>query len=136
MIDKVKTIKQYLKEGPPKFNVINRRKATAVLDVSILSSDFVDGKRDSSKDINLQLVDSPEHGLGLIKDVVRISDGITFSQGDNVDSEKGNGFLISFNEDRIHCDVAYLFEQNFVTLDIDNIIKMETLEVGDEFVDE
>lgn len=135
MIDKVKTIKQYLKEGPPKFNVINRRKATAVLDVSILSSDFVDGKRDSSKDIALQ-IDPPESGLGLIKDVSRISDGITFSQGDNVDSEKGNGFLISFNEDRIHCDVAYLFEQNFVTLDIDNIIKMETLEVGDEFVDE
>ena len=136
MIDKVKTIKQYLKEGPPKFSVINRRKSTAVLDVSILSSDFVDGKRDSSKDINLQLVDSPEHGLGLIKDVVRISDGVTFSQGDNVDSEKGNGFLISFNEDKIHCDVAYLFEQNLVTLDIDDIIKMETLEVGDDFADE
>lgn len=132
MIDKIKTIKQYLKEGPPKFTVINRRKSSAVVDISILSSDFVDGKRDSSKDINLQLVDSPEHGLGLIKDVTRISDGVTFSQGDNIDSEKGNGFLVSFNEDRIHCDIAYLFEQNLVTLDIDDIIKIETLEVGDE----
>ena len=131
MTDKVKTIRQYLKEGPPKFNVINRRKNDSVLHVSIINSGVLDGKKYSGKDIALQ-IEPPESGMGLIKDVVRISDGVTFSQGDNIDSEKGNGFLISFNEDKIHCDVAYFFEQNFITLDIDDIIKMETLEVGDE----
>lgn len=131
MIQKVKTIREYLKEGPPKFNIINRRGNSSVLHVSILSSDFADGKIDSSKDIALQ-IDPPESGLGLIKDVVRILDGVTFSQGDSVDSEKGNGFLISFNEDRIHCDIAYLFEQNLVTIDIDFITKVDTVEISGE----
>lgn len=131
MIDKVKTIKQYLKEGPPKFSVITRRKSSAVLYVHILNSDYVDGKRDSGKDIELQ-IDPPESGLGLIKDVSRILDGVTFSSGEDIDSEKGIGHLVSFNEDRIHCDIAYLFEQDLVTVDIDFITKMNRVEIFDE----
>jgi hypothetical protein len=134
-MNKVKTIKQYLKEGPPKFNVINRRKTNSVLHMSIINSGLLNGERYSGKDIFLQIEPS-ESGLGQIKDVARISDDITFSQGDSIDSEKGNGFVVSFNEDRIHCDVAYFFEQNLVTVDIDSISKTETLEVGDEFVGE
>ena len=131
MIEKVKTIKQYLKEGPPKFSIISRRKSSAVLYVHIINSGFEDGKKYSGKDIELQ-IEPPESGLGLIKDVARISDGVTFSSGEDVDSEKGIGHLVSFNEDRIHCDIAYLFEQNLVTIDIDFINKMNRLEIFDE----
>lgn len=128
-MNKIKTVKQYLKEGPPKFNIIHRIGASA--DITILGSDYVEKKRDYSKDISLQ-ISPPDNGIGIIQDVVRISDDIIFSQGDNIDSEKGNCFLVLFNEDGIHCDVAYLFEQNLVTVDIDSIIKIEIVEVDDE----
>ena len=135
MIQKVKTIREYLKDGPPKFNIINRRKNSSVLHVSILSSDLAEGKRDSSKDIALQ-IDPPESGLGLIKDVSRILDGVTFSSGEDIDSEKGIGHLVSFNEDRIHCYIAYLFEQDLVTIDIDFITKINRVEIDGEDEDE
>ncbi len=132
MMDKVKTIKQYLKEGPPKFSIISRRKSSAVLYVHIINSGFEDGKKYSGKDIELQ-IEPPESGLGLIKDVVRISDGVTFSSGEDIDSERGIGHLVSFNEDKIHCDIAYIFEQNLITTDIDFIYKTPTLEdIGGE----
>jgi hypothetical protein len=136
-MNKIKTVKQYLKEGPPKFDIIQRRGAGKVLNIDIIHNNEIEESLLNSKPEHTALMlYPPETGPGIIQHVVRILDGITFSQGDNIGSEKGNGFVVSFNEDRIHCDVAYFFEQNLVTVDIDSISKTETLEVGDEFVGE
>lgn len=103
---KIKKIKDYIKEGPPQFDVILRLDAGKTVDVHVMS-----GKKDI---VNRTLV-PPESGEGIIKIVKRINDDVVFHQSDMVDVENCEScFIVEFHEDLINCTVvsAYLMEGN------------------------
>lgn len=70
-------------------------------------------KEDKKHDgIFTKIIPPPESGEGIIQIVKRITDDKLFHQGDDVKTIDGNyGNIISFNEDRVHCELIFLFEQ-------------------------
>lgn len=72
-----------------------------------------DEKEDKKHDgIFTKIISPPESGEGIIQIVKRINDDKLFHQGDDVRTKEGSaGTIISFHEDRVHCEIIFLFEQ-------------------------
>lgn len=124
---KIKTVKEYLKEGPPQFDIILRREVGRVVHVHVANSE---PKEDEQiKDINIVL-NPPESGLGIIRIVKRISDDVVFHQSDMVECNAvgGSCVVIEFNENRIHCVVAGLFDQETTIVEINDLTQHELVD--------
>jgi hypothetical protein len=128
---KIKTIKEYLKEGPPQFDIILRREAGKVVHVSILSGDELE-ELGGNRTISNMTLHPPENGNGIIQIVKRISDDQIFHQQDMVEADGvGSCFIVEFKEDLIHCAVANLFDQTPIVVEI-NALTVHELIVGHE----
>ena len=103
MEHKIKSVKEFIKDGPPQFDVILRREKGEPVMFSV-SSD--------SKDMrpNYTEMAYPEPGSeGIIK-IKRICDDAVFHTSDMVEvAGIGSCFIIGFNEDLIHCTVIDVF---------------------------
>lgn len=123
---KIKKIKDYLKDGPPQFDVILRREPGKVVTYSFASN---------SPEINFAhegVLNLPEDGKGIIQIVKRISDDVIFHQSDMIEiSGEDSAFVIEFKEDRIHCVVAGVFDQDLRIVEINQLITAQTLEIGE-----
>lgn len=98
MDSKIKTIKEFLSNGPPQFDIILRRDKGRVVTISLPSSLFSNSKQET--------IFSPESGNGIIQIVKRISDDKIFHQFLFVNSKSiGTCFILEFSEDLIHCVV-------------------------------
>jgi hypothetical protein len=106
MSHKIKSVKEFLKDGPPQFDIILRREKGEPVVFHVSST---------SEEIKLNYTESvlPEPGSeGLIKIVKRISDDAIFHTNDMIEAKEiGSCFIIGFSEDRIHCTVLDAFSQ-------------------------
>jgi len=103
---KLKTIKEYLKDGPPQFDVILRREAGKTIEFHIASHN------EEAPGEHKETLFPPDSETGMIQIVKRISDDVTFQQSEMVEAKDiGSCFIIEFKEDLIHCVVADIFEQ-------------------------
>jgi len=104
MEHKIKTIREFIKDGPPQFDVILRRDKGEPVQFSVSSE---------SKEIDLEYIEMiyPEPTSdGLIKIVKRISDDAVFHTNDMVEVKGvGSCFIIKFEEDLINCYVLDAF---------------------------
>ena len=116
---KIKKVKDYLKEGPPQFDVILRLSPGKTVDVHIVFGE---------QSLVMKTLTPPESGEGIIKIVKRISDDVLFHQSDMVDVDgKESVFIMEFREDRIHCSVAGLFDQEPFDVEINQLTAHEIL---------
>jgi hypothetical protein len=103
---KIKTIKEFIKDGPAQFDVILRRDKGEPVEFFVSS---VDGE---SRVDYKEMVYPPQGSEGLIKIVKRISDDGIFHTNDMIEAKDvGSCFIIGFNEDLVHCTVLDVFSQ-------------------------
>ena len=103
---KIKKVKDFLKDGPPQFDVILRRGKGEPMKISIHSQ-----SKELKMDYTEMIYPQPE-GEGLIKIAKRISDDSLFHISDLVETKDiGTCFIIGFSEDLIHCIVTNGIEQ-------------------------
>jgi len=104
MSHKIKSVKEFIKDGPPQFDIILRREKGEPVEFSVSSA---------SEELKLDYFEMvyPEPGSeGLIKIVKRISDDAIFHTNDMVESKDiGSCFIVKFSEDLIHCFVLDAF---------------------------
>lgn len=98
MNNKIKTIKEFIFDGPPQFDIILRRKKGNSVTYNMSFALNVDK---SFKQETLFPVDSQ---TGIIQIVKRISDDSIFHQFVFVKTKNdSNCFIVEFNEDLVHC---------------------------------
>ena len=133
---KIKTVKEFLKGGPPQFDVILRREAGKSVDVKILMHPDTANELEGASDVDIVL-NPPENGNGIIQIVKRISDDAVFHQSDMVEAENvGSCFIIEFKEDLTHVSVASLFDQEPTLVEINKLTAHELSIVDGESEDE
>jgi len=121
MRNRIKKVKEFLAEGIPQFHVLDRRDAGKTVDIHVKSG---------AKDLLVTTLFPPDSGEGIIKIVERISDGANFYQSDMVDVDTvGSAFIIEFKEDRVHCSVGGLFDQELTIVEI-NQLHLESMTFG------
>lgn len=133
---KIKTVKEYLKEGPPQFDVILRRESGKVINVAIsIHPDMVE---ESGGARNFHFVlHPPENGSGIIQIVKRISDDAVFHQSDMVEDKNGSTcYILEFKEDLIHVLVAFMFDQEPCLIEINKLMAKELIDDEEELEDE
>lgn len=125
---KIQNVKDFLKNGPPQFDVIVRREPGKSLAYKVHSAtEDLDFKHE-------KMILPPKDGI--IQIVKRISDDHLFHQGDMVEIDKiGTCFVFEFSEDLIHCSIADLFDQKETTVEINQLIIVEEVEAGEELED-
>jgi hypothetical protein len=123
---RIKKVLEYFQEGPPQFDVIQRREVGKTFNYKVLST---------SDDLEFnyeETIQPPDNGLGIIWIVKRISDDQLFHQGDMIEvQEIGSCFVTEFKEDRIHCVVVGLFEQAPIEVEVNQLISVVDVVVGD-----
>lgn len=129
---KIKTVKEYLKEGPPQFDVILRREAGKVVSINIRMHPDTANELTDAKNVDM-ILPPPENGNGIIQIVKRISDDAVFHQSDMVEAENvGSCFILEFKEDLIHVSVASLFDQEPTLIEINKLTAHEVTVEEDE----
>ena len=108
---KIKTVKEFIKEGSPQFDVILRRDVGKIIDVSFIMC----GRRVD------KTLSPPENGQGIIYSVKRISDDVVFNQSDLAGVGIESSVIIEFQEDLIHVSIATLFEQETTLVEINKL---------------
>lgn len=105
---KIKKVKDYVKDGPPQFHVIDRCTPGANIDISICSSVIFnsdDGVDLNNPSYSETIRPDPFSKKGLIKKVERIKDGQIIKMSDSVIIAGGVHFVVQFSEDLINCYV-------------------------------
>lgn len=137
MEHKIKTVKEFIKDGPPQFDVILRHEKGEPVTFSVSSE---------SEEIKLNYMEMtyPEPDSdGIIKIVKRICDDVVFHTNDMVEASGiGSCFIIGFSEDLIHCIVVDIFSQEFseggkpekIQIQINHIVPHDELDLtADEY---
>lgn len=107
MEHKIKSVKEFIKDGPPQFDVILRHTKGEPTSFSVHSEN-----EDMSLDYSEMVYPGPE-SEGLIKIVKRICDDAVFHINDMVEAAGiGSCFIIGFSEDLINCTVIDVFAQD------------------------
>lgn len=134
----IKKIREYLKEGIPKFSVLERGEIGKVTTMTIGFSVDSFFKNESKKENTKSFTIFPEGEYGIIKKVSRLSDEKTFSRADYVyfirDNTQFFGYIKQFKENLINCVIIEVFEQIDdceKVIDIDNV-SLEPFELDSE----
>lgn len=110
-------VKDFLKNDSPQFDVVLRHEQGESVSMEF-GSDSEELEFAFKETIKPELSDK-----GVIKAVRRINDSQDLSTGDWVECEDGSCFILSFSEDRIHCDVVTVDEKTGrkITIEVDEI---------------
>lgn len=107
MEHKIKSVKEFIKDGPPQFDVILRHKKGEPTSFSVHSE-----SEEMTLDYTEMVYPEPD-SEGIIKIAKRICDDAVFHINDMVEvSGIGSCFIIGFSEDLIHCIVLDVFAQD------------------------
>ena len=124
----IKKIREYLKEGIPKFSVLERYEIGKVSTMTIGFSVDSFYKNNYKKEKTKSFTIFPEGEYGIIKKISRLSDEKIFDRADYVyfirDNTQFFGYIKQFKEDLINCVIIEIFEQIDdceKIIDIDNV---------------
>lgn len=122
---KIKTVKEFVKEGPAQFDVILRRDIGKIVNINIHMHPDTANELSEAKKVDM-ILSPPENGKGIIRIVKRISDDVIFHQSDMVEATNiGSCFIIEFKEDLINVSVASLFDQEPTIIEINELTAQE-----------
>lgn len=122
MKHKIKTVKEFIKNNSPQFDIILRGEPSQRDTITVVS-----GSEELPFEIRTTL-SPPSKDKGIVKIVKRISDDKLFHQQDMVEvKDIGSCFIIEFKEDLIHCSVVCIVEQATIDVEIEYIEIHETV---------
>lgn len=108
----IKKIKEYIKDGPPQFDILERGKVGEDAHIEIASTN-------PGVDMYYKEIISPKTKRhGFIRKVKRIKDDKVFGIYSYVIADGSSSFIIQFSEDLIHCYVIEAFGKNSMKKEI------------------